>query len=244
MSRGFDIARELASGLDDRQAAWRFVRGFAANWLTPLAEDDGWSGAELDAAEDQLGLRLPAALREAYGLFGRRRDLTSNQDTLLRPDELYLDAAGEALIFRVENQSFARWGVRTADLDQPDPPVAIKLDLRSEPAESWHAWLGTFSSACIEILLSESIYACEELGDHKAQEEGEAEQLEQRYAQLALPDYPTPPIGGTAVRWFVGPDVVLRDDQQGCLWARARTAAALDAVRHDLPGYWLMIDDE
>jgi hypothetical protein len=244
MPAEFDIARELAAGLDDRQAAWRFIRHFAAHWLTPLTNGDGYADAQLDAAERRLRVRLPAALREAYGAFGRRRDLTSNQDTLLSPDELYLEAAGEALIFRVESQGFARWGVLTPDLDKPDPPVVIKLNLREEQAESWHAWLGTFSSTCIEILLSESIYACEELGDNKAQDEDEAEQLEQRYAQLPLPDYPTPPVGGEAVRWFTGPDVVLRDDQQGSLWARARTAAALEQMRRNLPGYWLMDDDK
>jgi hypothetical protein len=244
MRGGFDIVRELAAGLDDRQAAWRFIRHFAANWLTPLADGDGWNDAELDAAERRLGVRLPAAVREAYGLFGRRRDLTSNQDTLLDPAELYLEPAGEALIFRVESQGFAHWGVLTADLDQPDPPVMVKLNLRNDQAESWHAWLRTFSSTCIETVLSESIYAREELGDNKAQDDADAEQLEQRYEQLALPDYPTPPAGGAAVRWFTGPDVVLRDDQQGSLWARARTAAALEQMRRNLPGYWEMADNE
>jgi hypothetical protein len=243
MSTGFDIARKLASGLEDRQAAWCFIRGFAASWLTPLTDGDGCNAADLDAAESRLGVRLPASLREAYGLFGRRSDLTSNQDTLLSPDDLYLDATGDALIFRVESQAFARWGVLTADLDQPDPPVVIKLDLREPRAESWHAWLTSFSSACMEILLSESIYAREDLGDNKAQNDDECQQLEQRYAHLALPDYPTPPVGGAAVRWFVGPDVVLRDDQQGCLWARARTVAALEQMRDNLPGSWLMADD-
>jgi hypothetical protein len=134
--------------------------------------------------------------------------------------------------------------VLTADLNKADPPVMVRFELGDERAESWEAWLGTFSSACIEILLSESIYACEELGDNKEHDEAEAEQLEQRYTRLPLPDYPTPPVGGKAVRWFAGPDVVLRDDQQGCLWARARTTAALEQVRHDLPGYWLMAEDE
>jgi hypothetical protein len=214
MSTGFDIARELESGLDDRQAAWRFIRGFAASWLTPLTESDGCDEAELDAAEDRLGVRLPAALREAYGLFGRRRDLTSNQDTLLSPDELYLDTTDDALIFRVDSQATALWGVLTADLNKADPPVMIRFKCRDERAQSGEAWLGTFSSACTEILLSESIYACEELGDNKEQQQHEAEQLEQRYTRLPLPDYPTPPVGGKAVRWFAGPDVVLRDDQQ------------------------------
>jgi hypothetical protein len=244
MAAGFDVAQELESGLHDRQAAWRFIRGFAASWLTPLTEGDGCDDAELDAAEDRLGVRLPVALREAYGLFGRRRDLTSIQDTLLSPDELHLDTTRDALIFRLESQAAARWGVLATDLGQPDPPVVVKLRLRDEQGESWQAWLPTFSSTCIEMVLSESLYASEELGDDKEQDHDEAQRLERRYAQLALPDYPTPVVGGTAVRWFVGPDVVLRDDQQGCLWVRARTVAALNAVRGDLPGYWLMVEDE
>jgi hypothetical protein len=244
MSTRFDIARELATGLDDRQAAWCFIRRFAASWLTPLADSDGWDEAELDAAEERLGVRLPAALREAYGLFGRRDDLTSNQDVLLGPDEIYLDSTGEALIFRVDNQDAAHWGVLVTDLDEPDPPVVVRLRLRIEQAETWQAWLGTFSSTCMEMLLSEALYSSEELGDDKEQGQGESERLEQRYTQLALPEYPTPPVGDVAVRWFAGPDVVLRDDQQGCLWARARTAAALEQVRRDLPGRWLMAGDE
>jgi hypothetical protein len=244
MRGGFDIVRELAAGLDDRQTAWRFIRRFAASWSTPLVDGDGCSDAELAATERRLRVRLPPALREAYELFGRRRDLTSNQDTLLDPAELYLEPTGEALIFRTESQGFAHWGVLTADLDKPDPPVVVKLNLRDEQAESWHAWLGTFSAASLEIVLSESIYGREELGDAKAQDDTEAEQLEQRYEQLALPDYPTPPVGSAAVRWFTGPDVVLRDDQQGSLWARARTTAALQQMRRNLPGYWEMADHE
>jgi hypothetical protein len=61
---------------------------------------------------------------------------------------------------------------------------------------------------------------------------------------LALPEYPTPEVGEVAVRWFTGPDVVLREDQEGFLWARARTVAALRAVRRDLPGYWLVAGGE
>jgi hypothetical protein len=244
MPMAFDLARELRAGLGDRQATWRFIRHFADSWLTPLAEGDGCGGSELDAAEDRLGLRLPAALREAYGLFGRRPDLTSNQDTLLAPDALYLDAGGDALVFRVENQEAARWGVPTHDLDLPDPPVVIKLDLRQEQSESWEPWLDTFSSACLEIVLSESLYACEELGDNRDEGNSEADRLTRQYARLPLPDYPTSLQLLPSVRWFAGPDVVLRDDQQAWLTVRARTVAALEKVRRELPGPWLMAEDE
>jgi hypothetical protein len=234
----------MTCGLEGRQAAWCFIRDFAANWLTPVADGDGWSEAHLDAAQDRLGVPLPAALREAYGLFGRRGDLTSNQDTLLGPDELHLDSAGDVLIFRVENQAVAHWGVLMDEMDEPDPRVVIKLNLRDEQAESWEAWLDTFSSACMEIVLSESLYASEELSDNRGLEDGDAELLKRGYVPLSLPDYPTAPIDMPAVRWFVGPDVMVRDDQQGWLWARARTTAALAEVRRDLPGYWLMAEGD
>jgi hypothetical protein len=244
VSTGFDIARELASGLDDRHAAWRFIRGFAANWLTPLTDDDGCTDAELDAAEARLGVRLPAALREAYGLFGRRHDLTSSEDTFLGPAGLYLADTGDALIFRVGCQDVAHWGVLVADLDKADPPVVMRIMLRDDRDEAWQPWLASLSSTCMEMVLSESLYAEEGLGDDKEQGDDETRRLEQRYTRLALPEYPTPEVGEVAVRWFTGPDVVLREDQEGFLWARARTVAALRAVRRDLPGYWLVAGGE
>jgi hypothetical protein len=72
-------------------------------------EGDGWSEADIVTEEECLGIRLPAALREAYGLFGRREDLTSNQDFLFSPGELCLSDGGQVLIFRHENQGCARW---------------------------------------------------------------------------------------------------------------------------------------
>lgn len=243
MSGEFDVARQLAA-VADRGSAWRFIEGFAAGWLTPLSDGDGFGDGELDAVEQRLGLRLPAAIREAYALFGRRSDLASNQDRLLRPDEICLDAAGEALVFRVENQTVARWGVLTADLDRPDPPVWIRLDMADKRIEKWEAWLGSFSLACVEIVLSESLFSSEVFADNRPLEEGEAALLEQRYVRLALPDYPISQVSVPAVRWFAGPDVVLREDQREWLWARARTTAALAELRRELPGDWMLADED
>ena len=83
VSNRFDLAAELATDVQDMQiGAWRFIRGFADAWLTPLRDGDGYSQAELNAAEDRLGLKLPTALREAYMLFGKRADLCGTQDFL------------------------------------------------------------------------------------------------------------------------------------------------------------------
>jgi hypothetical protein len=123
MSPGFDVSSEIAAAIGDRAGVWRFIRDFAGQWLSPLAEDDGWSEADIISAEKRLRVRFPAALREAYGLFGRREDLTSNQDRLLRPGQLCLSGSGQVLIFRWENQGCAQWGVRLDQPGHPDPPV-------------------------------------------------------------------------------------------------------------------------
>ncbi len=83
MTDGFDVARSVACGILDRGRAWGFIRSFAASWDGPLAEGDGIPVAELASAGAELGLSLPAALGEFYGLVGRRSDLVGNQDSLL-----------------------------------------------------------------------------------------------------------------------------------------------------------------
>jgi cell wall assembly regulator SMI1 len=53
---------------------------------TPLRAEDGYNGEELNAAEERLGFKLPAALREAYMLFDRRADLCGTMNFLQPPD--------------------------------------------------------------------------------------------------------------------------------------------------------------
>ncbi|MFF9566598.1 hypothetical protein [Streptomyces sp. NPDC014685] len=131
----------------DRQAAWRFIRAFARDWSQrPLAEADGCTPAELDAARARLDLPLPTALREAYQLLGNRKDLTDNQDSLLAPQDLHLDEDRGVLVFRVENQACAYWGIRVTDLDQDDPPVVVRADLvRPPPTTGRRGWTGSAS---------------------------------------------------------------------------------------------------
>ncbi|MEU8547716.1 hypothetical protein AB0C81_12075 [Streptomyces roseoverticillatus] len=56
----------------------------------------------------------------------------------------------------------------------------------------------------------------------------------------ALP-FPAYPAGGEdyATRWFLGPDVLLRDDDGMAILARGRTEDGLERVRHLIPGDWL-----
>lgn len=240
MSARFDVAEELAASLSDRSGAWRFVRRFAEHWLTPLTAADGWGEADLRAAEERLGIRLPTALCEAYGMFGRREDFT-RQDRLLGPGELTVDLTGEALVFRVENQSVACLGVPLAAMDQPDPPVVWAPNFDDA---GWQPYLERFSLACVEIVLSESLISAGlELSDNRSLDPAAAALLAQRFVRLAIPDYPLWFSAGGWVRWFGGPEVLLRDDGGKWLWAYARTPAALGMVRAALAGEWLMVPD-
>ncbi|MGW2087387.1 SMI1/KNR4 family protein [Streptomyces sp. NPDC001880] len=212
----------------DRQAAWAFIRAFARDWSQrPLTGTDGYAPAELDAAQARLGLPLPAALREAYQLLGRRKDLTDNQDALLAPKDLYLDKDRGVLVFRVENQSCAYWGIRVTDLDQDDPPVVVRADLVGPTADDWAAWLGRVSVAFVEIVLSEALCADEDLMGWVTPDDGAGlpEDITATFQRLPLPEYPISQRPGS--HWYAHDEIILRDDHQTALF-RARTEAALD----------------
>lgn len=85
MPEAFDLRVELPAALSGPAAAWRFIERFAARLGTPVGPDDGFPEADLAAAELRLGLRLPQAMRELYGRFGRRYDLLYGSRLLLPP---------------------------------------------------------------------------------------------------------------------------------------------------------------
>ncbi|MDL4813350.1 hypothetical protein [Actinomadura opuntiae] len=226
---GFDIVRDLPPALHDRAAIWTYLRGFAESWGTPLGADDGAPEAELAEAGQRLGLRLPAAVREAYALLGRRPDLHSNFHTLLSPDELTVEHG--AVIFREENQGAARWGVLLDDLDQEDPPVHVWEDLADKYLELWEPWLDRFSVAVLDIVLSESAQGPEELCDFRDLRAGEDDELARRLTLLPFPaEYQT---------FYVAPGVLVADGGGDVLCVRARDPETLDRFRAEFPGNWL-----
>lgn len=235
MTEGFDVAAELAA-VAGRADAWRFVERFAAHWREPVRAGDGFGFEELAEAEHRLRSPLPTALWEAYALVGRRADLTSVQDCLLPLEHLQIDDG--ALVFRVENQGVAEWAVRREHLADDDPPVVFR---RADGAsDTWRPFLDRFSTACIEMVLSESLFAQQEpLSDNRPLAESEAVVEPPGLRRLALPEYPMWAVEGCMVRWFASPDALVREDAGAWLWAVGRTASALDSVRLSLPGDWL-----
>ena len=153
----FDVAAEAAEAARDRSLAWRFLARFAECWLgRPLDATSGVLPDQIRTREADLGVRLPSAVREFYGLAGRRHDLFSNQDVLLSivGRQMYVDAG--ALIVRHENQGVCRWGILTEHLDQEDPPVVVLGGLADKSQERWVPWTETFSAAVVQWLVYES----------------------------------------------------------------------------------------
>ena len=110
--------------LDDSQPAqelWNEIQLFAARFLRPFSDLDGFPEADLLAAQRRLNLQLPTTLFEFYRRFASARNIWSKQDPLLTPDEFIVRDG--VLLFEFENQGNWRIGIRLADLAQADPPV-------------------------------------------------------------------------------------------------------------------------
>ncbi|MGW2180284.1 hypothetical protein ACWCXX_19675 [Streptomyces sp. NPDC001732] len=150
-----------------------------------------------------------------------------------------MDGGREALVFRHENQGAASWGILLEALDEEDPAVFVRADLADKSAGRWEAWLDRLSLALVEMVLSESVQADDELCDFLVDfDEHGAGLLQQKCVRLPFPAYPAcEKEAGT--RWFLGSGVLLRDDDGAALYARGRTEEALDGIRDLVPGDWL-----
>jgi hypothetical protein len=64
MTKAFDLRTELAR-VHDAATAWSFIRGFTSHWSRPLSHGDGYDDAELQSAEQRLGITLLPDLHAA-----------------------------------------------------------------------------------------------------------------------------------------------------------------------------------
>ena len=168
----------------DRANAWEFTRRFAAAWSRPLDQRDGCAESELAETEARLGRRLPIAVREAYRLLGTRDDLTRNHDRLLQPHELEVDD-GHWLVCRVQNQHSALWAVDLTDPDEPDPPTRWRDPTTS--TRTWRPFVDRFSQACVEMVLTESLFTQTDLSDNRELDDTAIAALEAAYQPLGFP---------------------------------------------------------
>lgn len=215
--------RPLFSTLPARRLErWRLVEEFIDVWYRPLQAADGFSEAELAAAEKKLGFRLPAALREWYALAGKRDDVWSKQDDSEFPPYLRRDGENEALIIRVENQGCELWGIRSRDLGQEDPPVVeIFEDVQASP---------TISAFACQVLLYEAKFA----GKSGVIWAG-GDFLDRNIRNTLLSKFRKCQFSGrywvaNPLRFFEGTDIVLEEHGRTWLYVAARGAKALEQL--------------
>jgi hypothetical protein len=145
------------------------------------------------------------------------------------PHELGLDESGSIVVFRVENQHCAAWGVALADLGRADPPVYLR-----DQDGGWEPFLVRVSVAAVEMVLSEVVIGRGRLGDMCELPAGLITVVESSYEQMAVPQYRLWADRGITVRWFSAPGKLLRMDGRGpyCwLLAGGQTLADLEAIR-------------
>lgn len=230
------VGRAVA-GVRDAESAFAFIEWFAREWLTPLRDGDGCTAEQVAVVEERLGLRLPASMVTLYRLLGWRTDLTRNQDTLIFLQSLRV--VDGALVYRIENQACASWGVRVADLGLDDPPVVFCEGYGK--GRPWRPFLGSFSLAAVEMVLGESLFGrAGLLANLPVDDEVHIARLEAVCERLPFPDYPAwwQPEVPQAARWFTRPGVLIREDSRSWLWVLARDSASLDLLREALPGEW------
>lgn len=239
MLDGPDVSVVLRGGVQTPSQAWDFVQWFADTWIgRRLQPEHGCIEEELAAVEADLGFELPTALREGYRLFGRRDDLTRQQDPLVHPTGLYVDdAMNGVLVFRRENQECAYWGIPLAQLEQEDPPVVV------ESRQGWIPFLDRMSLAWVELVLSESLVASDSHYDACELPDPLLPTLHACYSRVDLPDHPLwASEDDSPVRWYAAPGRLVRRDgvqDQSWIHARGRAVANLERIRGDLPGPWV-----
>ena len=224
-------AHEFAARLSTRQDRWSLLKDFIAEWHSPLQAGDGYSAAELDAAEQRLGLKLPVVLRECYGFAGRFIETFSvDPYAFTYLNELSIEEDGREMLWLfAETQAIVSWGIRLKDLTQDDPPVYSENTYAS--AEPFLA-NKTFSEFVLQTVVHQT--ACfTEIGGNASGKENTAAIVIANFQPLGLPAWHWP---SDPAQLYGGDDVLIELDRDGnkyChIWVAARTENALhDAVK-------------
>jgi hypothetical protein len=130
-----------------------------------------------------------------------------------RCDELFAPDGVELLIYRGENYGCWSCGIRLLDLGLVDPPTVFWNTCGDDECQTTGVvWLDSFSTACVEMVLTESMLPSDQTlcrtGELCAEE---IPVLERTFPKLGLPTYPvTRPPCEPGITWFGGDDVLLR----------------------------------
>ena len=107
----------------------------------------GLPAAEIAAAEQRLGIRLPAALRGYLLALGGSKAVNQSFNRLLPLDKMDFD--GDYLVLAEGNQGVFRCGIARADLTQDNPPARISFNIAD--ANQWQPHLPSTRALLLEL---------------------------------------------------------------------------------------------
>ena len=215
-------AQDFAARLSTQQDRWSLLKDFIAEWHGPLEDGDGYSAAELDAAEQRIGLKLPEALREWYQLAGQREDVVATQNHLMRPQDLNI--VDGLLVFHSENQDVVEWGIKPDDLHLPDPPVYLNDSGRHDEPQALIQENKTLSEFALQMVVCDTMITQDRTISVRQARDEIVARIEHEYIQFNFPEWQW--LGGSH---FYGTDDTLAflvGDAPRDIWVAARTAAA------------------
>lgn len=204
-----------------------------ARFVREVIPEDRVPEGEVTAAEERLGFRLPAALREYYLRFGAPNEINTANDELLAPGKLYVQDG--LLVFYRENQGVVVWAIAMDEISadfpriwcaENDKPLKPKLDF-DDPVGFFRAMM------CMQLALGYRFQAIQE-----PVPEGALENLSTVLPLLELPGSHWPK---TRIFGGNGTVVVLLGDQT--LAAMGRAQADLDWIGDQLAAEWLQTGD-
>ena len=232
----------LSAGAN-REDRWRYIEALLQRWLpadpqefvearipeplrtqmrTPTC-DDSLDPQQLRLAEARMNIAIPTAMREFYERFSKWTPFWSLNELLQPPSRL--DCEGDRLVFLVENQVVADWGVSVLDGGE-DPPVTFRWIGPLPKLESE----GSFSEFMVGFTVHHLVFAPDFIAngrvDHEQVRIIEMQLLRLPIAEWHWPDFPT--------RFYVGDDLVAEIDGMNSypywLWLAARTPRAFGKI--------------
>jgi hypothetical protein len=234
------VTDDLAAAPDDPAAVCRLIASFLESWnVMPTGSGIRAAEDEVGVAEQRLGFALPTALRWLFTHVGTDNAVVGHQDPLVQPQHLEVDDQG-LVVYRVENQNCAQWGIRVGDIAQPDPPVLWK-DLQND--EDWRPYQERLSVELLETTFNEAMLLP---GADLLQTElasGVPAELE-RLPRLAIPTHVFWAMpDGPPVTWYGVRDCLIRNDGDTWLWAFGRTSEDAQRATEMIPGEWMSLQE-
>ena len=222
-------AQEFAARLSAREDRWSLLKDFIAEWHGPLADSDGFSAAEINAAETRLGLKLPVAVRECYSFAGKYLETCSvDPYAFTELSEMSIDEEDrpEMLWLFAETQADIDWGIRQADLAQDDPPVYVDGIKERGARELSNS---TYSEFVLQAVAYQTV-SFHEFNGNASGKDDTAEIVKTNFMPLGLPTWPYPVY---PTQFYGRDDVLVELEGGGKDFCRLSVAARTETALHE-----------